>query len=950
VLNVNAILTAGTYWVEFASGLAAQFAVPSTIAGTRTQAGVNAVQKTVAGGTWAALIDNGNPTGNPAPQDVYFKIDYTTGPCSGTPNPGNTIASVGTVCPLVNFTLSLQNPTLGSGVSYQWQSASASAGPYTNISGATNSTLTTTLTATTFYRAIVTCSGSPGTSTPVQVTLNAAGSCYCVAGANSTAFEKISRVEFNTINNPSTSTAGYENFTAISTTLVKGQVAPITVTISGGFAEDEVRVWIDFNQNGNFTDAGELVYVSAQGVGPHIGNITISPTAVTGPTRMRIRMHDVTLTPNTTPCGNSGFGQVEDYTVNIQPCVQGAITTAPPARSVQCSGNTTFPVVATGSALTYVWQYRVTATSPWLNVPNAAPFSNITTATLGLSNVPASMSGYEFRALVTGPCTATIFSAGAILTVTPLIATVTPASASICTGSIQKITLTNASSQVTSVFPVTAGLPLTVTDNNTVGVSSTSVVSGIPAGAVLTDISVTFNMTHTWVGDLVMNLTSPNGQTLNLIGALNNGNGDNSTDNFTGTIVSSTGVTAMSGAPAPRTGIFKADAFTASIPTIAPTTTNTWTALQTVLNGNWRLAMCDIGGGDVGILTAWSITITYGAPATGVWTSNPATPNTMFTDAAATVPYVAGAQANAIWVNPTVNTSYSVVYSTAAPSSCTSAATTVPITVVTPVSAPTITPATRTACVGGSVSFVAAATGGPATYQWEVSTNGGASFASITGQTSATLTLSALTATMNNNQYRAVISAGPCAGSVTTTAATLTVNPIPVITIAAPVTQLIPGRTTTITATSTTSGLVYTWARNTVATGVTGPTQFATIDSIGTYRATGTLTGVSGCTGTSAALVIGTEASDRLFVYPNPTDGAFQVRLFHATDVATERVVTVWNSNGQMVARKIYTFVRGMSPYYRMDFDLSNLSPGTYLVKATEKRTDRIVSALVVIQ
>ncbi|MBK9568896.1 MAG: hypothetical protein IPO53_02505 [Chitinophagaceae bacterium] len=49
--------------------------------------------------------------------------------------------------------------------------------------------------------------------------------------------------------------------------------------------------------------------------------------------------------------------------------------------------------------------------------------------------------------------------------------------------------------------------------------------------------------------------------------------------------------------------------------------------------------------------------ITYGAPASGIWSqSSPATPpNTMFTDPAATVAYVAGLLANTIYVKPTVN-------------------------------------------------------------------------------------------------------------------------------------------------------------------------------------------------------------------------------------------------------------------------------------------------------
>ena len=40
-------------------------------------------------------------------------------------------------------------------------------------------------------------------------------------------------------------------------------------------------------------------------------------TITTGPTRMRVRLHDTSIGPNSSPCGNSSYGQVEDYTIEI---------------------------------------------------------------------------------------------------------------------------------------------------------------------------------------------------------------------------------------------------------------------------------------------------------------------------------------------------------------------------------------------------------------------------------------------------------------------------------------------------------------------------------------------------------------------------------------------------------------------------------------------------------
>ena len=404
-----------------------------------------------------------------------------------------------------------------------------------------------------------------------------------------------------------------------------------------------------------------------------------------------------------------------------------------------------------------------------------------------------------------GGCTAVDFSQPATLTVNPIVPVVNPASATICVGSVQALSLTNSvSAPVTGVFAASAGLPLAIPDANTTGVTNALTVSGIPAGVVVKNIAVKFNMTHTWVGDIAMNLRAPNGQVLNLIGLLNNGQGLNATANFTNTVVDSISTTTMSGAPAPRTGTYRADRFgvsTAFNP--IATTTGSWLPLLTTLNGSWTLGISDLGLGDLGNLTSWEIQITYVAAtfAQGVWTASPASPNTMFTDAAATVAYT-GTPATTIYVKPTVNTNYSVSFST--PTPCQSAVTTVPVSVSNPVTGLAVAPATRAVCLGGSTTFSATITGGsPVTYQWERSIDGGLTYSAITGATSTTLTVSGVTQNMTGYRYRVVATAAPCGTVISSNVGTLTVNALPVVTISSPVVRLVPGRTTTITASST---------------------------------------------------------------------------------------------------------------------------------------------------
>ena len=957
-VNVSGLnLTSGNYWIEWqlgtVVGVTSNFSPSSTVVGSVTQPGNNAKQRTISSGAWANLVDGTNP------QDMPFVIDYTGGPCAGTPVPGNTLSTLSTACAGTNFTLSLQNCIPGTGVTYQWQSAASATGPWTDIAGATGSTLVRNHTASTFYRCNVTCSGNTGSSTPLQVALTPASACYCVpANSDCTDDDVITRVRLSTLDNSSTCSAnGYANYTTTvaAPTVFSGAGNPITVNTPTVWSEN-VSVWIDYNQNGQF-DAAEYTNLGTNaGNGGNITNtINIPATALIGVTRMRVRVRFGTgALTNDQACFGYAFGETEDYNVNIQPCITGVFTTQPASTSITCGNNATFSVAATGSLLTYTWQYRTTATGTWIDVTNGGVFSGATTSTLTLTNVPGTFAGYQFRALMRGGCTAVDFSNPATLTVNAIVPVVNPASATICAGTIQTLSLTNSvSSPTTGVWAASAGLPLAIPDNTPVGTTSTVAVSGIPAGSLVTNIAIRFNMTHTWAGDLVMNLRAPNGQVLNLVGLLDGGTGSNSTANFTNTIIDSTATTPLSGAPAPRTGRFRADRYavsTAFNPIAA--TTGFWSSLLSTLNGNWTLGLSDLGPGDLGTLTAWEIQITYVAAnfAQGVWTASPAAPNTMFTDAAATIPY-AGAPATTIYVRPAVNTNYSVSFST--PTPCQSAVATVPVSVTNPVVGLALSPATRAVCLGGSTTFTAAVTsGGPITYQWERSIDGGLTWSAVSGATSTTLTISGVTQNMTGYRYRVVATAAPC-GSVTSNVGTLTVNPLPVVTISSPVVRLVPGRTTTVTATSTPNAAAggWSWTLNGGAIAGTTNTQVVNIDQLGSYQAT--VVDVNGCTNKSNSLVIGAEATDKLWIYPNPTvNGAFQVRLYFAGDLAEQRVITIYNPLGQVIESRAITLVRGSAPYQRMDFNLGGgaTAKGSYVVKVAHQFTGKVISGIILVQ
>jgi len=110
----------------------------------------------------------------PATYGEYEDYSFIVTPlpvCSGTPAPGNTVASQTAFCSGTGtVNLSISTAFTLSGISYQWQSSTDGVS-YTNVGGATSATYTTpTLSSTTYYQCVVTCSaGGSANSTPVAI-------------------------------------------------------------------------------------------------------------------------------------------------------------------------------------------------------------------------------------------------------------------------------------------------------------------------------------------------------------------------------------------------------------------------------------------------------------------------------------------------------------------------------------------------------------------------------------------------------------------------------------------------------------------------------------------------------------------------------------------------------------------------------------------------------------
>ncbi|MDA0778761.1 MAG: GEVED domain-containing protein, partial [Bacteroidetes bacterium] len=151
---------------------------------------------------------------------------------------------------------------------------------------------------------------------------------YCSSGATSAADSKCDRVVLvgssATIDNNTTS-SGCVTYTDFTSSVAPADLSPganytinITVGSCGGNYGRTANAWIDYNGDGDLTDAGEMLGTGTSSVrtsGTVISyNFTVPCTAKAGNTRLRVIVVEGTTT---NPCGSFTWGETEDYTVTV---------------------------------------------------------------------------------------------------------------------------------------------------------------------------------------------------------------------------------------------------------------------------------------------------------------------------------------------------------------------------------------------------------------------------------------------------------------------------------------------------------------------------------------------------------------------------------------------------------------------------------------------------------
>jgi serine protease len=146
---------------------------------------------------------------------------------------------------------------------------------------------------------------------------------YCFSRSNNTNSEWIDSIAIGTANLKSGKNGGYFRLDSVLTTLKSGQKYKFTIKpgYASNIAEEAVRIWIDFNGNGNFNDTGDKIFETLKLTSAKTDSFIMPQIMSTQIVRMRVSMKFVGAVLNPiapSPCDTLEYGEVEDYCVKLE--------------------------------------------------------------------------------------------------------------------------------------------------------------------------------------------------------------------------------------------------------------------------------------------------------------------------------------------------------------------------------------------------------------------------------------------------------------------------------------------------------------------------------------------------------------------------------------------------------------------------------------------------------
>ena len=225
------------------------------------------------------------------------------------------------------------------------------------------------------YRLRTNCADETIDFTSVRtLTTKGCGTCtdadYCATTGGDTTDEWIEAIVIDDWS----SATGDNNGFLDGTNIAGPQVAPggeypleLIPGFSGTAYSERWRIWIDYNQDGEFSSTSELAFDNEIGISEIVSDtLRISTAAIFGTTRMRVGMQ---FNNPLSPC-ESGFdyGEMEDYCITI--AEPGTLCNVPANLTAtdQTTSSVTLDWATNANAVDYTLQYRLTSAADWTEV------------------------------------------------------------------------------------------------------------------------------------------------------------------------------------------------------------------------------------------------------------------------------------------------------------------------------------------------------------------------------------------------------------------------------------------------------------------------------------------------------------------------------------------------------------------------------------------------------
>lgn len=212
---------------------------------------------------------------------------------------------------------------------------------------------------------------------------------FCQPGGDCSLGDGFDVFELEQINNASgCDNNGYGDYTDLVATVNQGENLTLTVTM--GYGDQHVYVWIDFNDDFQFTNdeliVADYVVAPGQNAGTYTENIPFPIPADAPLGQHLMRAKAAWQTPPSEPCEASEYGETEDYTVDMLPVGVNESAFGDSEMEIASLGEGQFVASLETTATTEVLTFQLIDVTGRVLMENRIPYAG------GLYSIPFDLS------------------------------------------------------------------------------------------------------------------------------------------------------------------------------------------------------------------------------------------------------------------------------------------------------------------------------------------------------------------------------------------------------------------------------------------------------------------------------------------------------------------------------------------------------------------------------